>query len=260
MIKKHIWHIPSMDTKILEEIGLTKGEIKVYVALFELGASTSGPIARQAGVSPSKVYPILNKLSAKSLVGSVIRGKTRYFEAAGSEKLLGFLEQKKDEITSQQHELERFLPSLPMPKGAVTKAFLYEGLKSVKNMYNEILLKLGKGDTYLAYGISGSSSLRRSNAFFQDWQMRRGKKGIKGRIIYDYSAADIAKTRAKAPLTEVRVLPKDFKTPAGINVFGDTTAIILWIENPVLFMIENKEVADSFRQYFALMWKIAKEA
>ncbi len=249
-----------MDTKILEDIGLTPGEIKVYLALSALGSSTSGPIARKAGVSPSKVYPILEKLAKKSLAGSVIRGKTRHFEAAGPEKLLGILEQKKEEITVQQKELERFLPTLPVPKGAVTKAFLYEGIKSIKSMYNEILLKLKKGDTYLAYGISSSGSLRRANAFFQDWQVRRGRKGIKGKIIYDHAAADIARNRTKAPLTEVRILPKEFKTPAGINVFGDTTAIILWIENPVLFIIENREVADSFRQYFELMWKLARKA
>ena len=54
-----------MDTKILEDIGLTKGEIKAYLALLKLGQSSTGPIAKEANVSRSKLYVILDKLSKK---------------------------------------------------------------------------------------------------------------------------------------------------------------------------------------------------
>ena len=33
-----------MDTSVLEDLGLTGSEIKVYLSLLELGASTAGPI------------------------------------------------------------------------------------------------------------------------------------------------------------------------------------------------------------------------
>ncbi|GAG26288.1 unnamed protein product, partial [marine sediment metagenome] len=47
-----------MDTKILEEIGLTQGEIKTYLALLKLGSSSTGPIAKESQVSRSKLYSI----------------------------------------------------------------------------------------------------------------------------------------------------------------------------------------------------------
>ena len=247
-----------MDTTPLENIGLTRGESAVYIVLSELGPTTSGPIAKAAGVSPSKVYPILERLISKGLAGVVIRGKTKYFEAASPEKLLGFLEEKKSEISAHQETITSLLPKLLMKRKAGAKVFLYEGLRSIKNMYSEISLTLKKGDEYIAYGISGSDSLRKAHAFFQNWQVERGRKGIRGKIVYEYDARDIAKMRSKAPLTEVRVMPKNFKTPAGINVYGDTTAIILWIESPLLIIIESPEVADSFREYFKLIWLMAK--
>ena len=40
-----------MNLEILETIGLTKAEIKVYSALLELGSSTTGPIVEKSGAS-----------------------------------------------------------------------------------------------------------------------------------------------------------------------------------------------------------------
>ena len=49
----------AVKTELLEEIGLTKSEIKVYLALLELGSATSGPIVDKSGASSSKIYEIL---------------------------------------------------------------------------------------------------------------------------------------------------------------------------------------------------------
>ena len=56
-----------MDTKILTDIGLTQGEIKVYLALLKLGKSSTGPIANEAQISRSKLYSILDKLAKNIL-------------------------------------------------------------------------------------------------------------------------------------------------------------------------------------------------
>jgi len=36
-----------MDTSILEEIGLSKAEIKTYIAILHLGLTTAGKIAKE---------------------------------------------------------------------------------------------------------------------------------------------------------------------------------------------------------------------
>ena len=56
-----------MNLKILEEIGLTKGEIKVYLTLLKIGNTTSGRIINESGVSRSKVYDVLERLKQKGL-------------------------------------------------------------------------------------------------------------------------------------------------------------------------------------------------
>ena len=81
-----------MNTKILEDLGLTKGEVKVYLALIGLGETTSGPIVEQSGVSVSKVYQILNRLAKKGLSSHILKGKTKYFKAADPNRLLDYLQ------------------------------------------------------------------------------------------------------------------------------------------------------------------------
>ena len=68
-----------MNIEILKEIGFTQGEIKVYEALLEIGESTIGLISKTANVTPSKTYPILDKLLKKGLISKVKKGKVLYF-------------------------------------------------------------------------------------------------------------------------------------------------------------------------------------
>ena len=47
-------------------------------------------------------------------------------------------------------------------------------------------------------------------------------------------------------------------TPAEVNVYKDKTAIVLWGKNPIAFLIKSKDTAKSFKGYFDLLWKIAR--
>ena len=57
---------------------------------------------------------------------------------------------------------------------------------------------------------------------------------------------------------ETKFLPKEYSSPAVINIYGDKVVNVLWKEdNPICFMIINKDIADSYRKWFKLLWKTA---
>ena len=68
--------------ELLAEIGLTERESKVYLALLELGSTTTGPLVKKSEVPNSKVYEILESLQNKGLVSWITKGKTKYFQEA----------------------------------------------------------------------------------------------------------------------------------------------------------------------------------
>ena len=80
-----------MNPGSLENIGLTEGESKVYLALLRMRVSTIGNIIKEARVSNSKVYNILDRLSKKGLVGTVIIKNKRHFEAKDPSRLKEFI-------------------------------------------------------------------------------------------------------------------------------------------------------------------------
>ena len=69
-----------------------------------------------------------------------------------------------------------------------------------------------------------------------------------------------AKKRASSQkLVSGRILPKGFQSDSVVNIFGNKVAIVLFKERyPSAFLIENKEVANSFRKWFELLWKASK--
>ena len=93
-----------MNTQILEKIGFTKGEIKVYFSLLKLGNTSSGPIIKDSGIAGSKVYEILNKLKNKGLVSETIREKTKHFQASAPSRVLDYINSKEREIIWEKKE------------------------------------------------------------------------------------------------------------------------------------------------------------
>src|SRR3989338_3811687 len=101
-----------METKFLEDIGFTKGEIRVYLALLDVGRSTSGPVINKSEIARSKVYEILEKLKQKGLVTETIQRNIRHFQAAPPERIKDYIQEKEAELHQKELEFENYLPVL----------------------------------------------------------------------------------------------------------------------------------------------------
>src|SRR3989344_1905685 len=146
-----------MDTKILEELGLTLGEIKVYLALLKLGSSSTGPIAKESQVSRSKLYIILDKLEKKGLASHVEEKGVTYFQAAEPSKIKDYLKEKEETVKKLQQDFEKFLPQLEAfhkESGRVQRVSVYQGFKGIITAHEHIYVKLKKGEMYYYVGIS----------------------------------------------------------------------------------------------------------
>ncbi|RLE37752.1 hypothetical protein DRJ17_05875 [Candidatus Woesearchaeota archaeon] len=250
-----------MDTKNLEKIGLTEGEAKVYLALLNLGSSTIGKIIKEACVSNSKVYDILDRLSKKGLVGVVVVNNRKNFEAKDPSRLRELIELKEKGIQEEKQELEKLIPKLQQIQRYAEQpqeAEILQGTRGIKTFVELILNKLKKGDTFYILGAPREAN-EMLGAYFQDWHKRRVKKKIHCKILYNQDAKKWAKIRKKMPFTQVRFLPKEIKTPALIDISMDYVATILFGERPLCFVIKNKKISNSYISYFELLWKISKK-
>ena len=55
-------------------------------------------------------------------------------------------------------------------------------------------------------------------------------------------------------LTKVRYFSDGLVSPNWIDVFPESVLFGLVLPHPLAFVIRNREIADSFRGYFEVMW------
>jgi len=250
-----------MEEDALLNAGLTKGETRVYLTLLKIGESTVGPIAKNADVSLSKIYEILQNLIKKGIVSSIVKNNVKYFSASNPERIIDYLEKRKQEISNSEKKIKEILPFLKAIKDKEKKkeiATLYEGFKGIQTFYEEILRDIKKDEEILVFGIPKEPA-EKYEAYFLDWNKRRAKKKASVKLLFDYDVKELAKRRAKIKRTEVKYLPKEFKTPAWIFIFKDTVATIHITENPICVVIKDKNVAESYTNFFNILWKLAKK-
>ncbi|MFC1696839.1 helix-turn-helix domain-containing protein [Nanoarchaeota archaeon] len=241
-----------MNKKILEEIGLTKSEINVYLSLLELGSSSTGKIVDKSKVASSKIYEILDKLMQKGLASFIIKSGVKYFEAAPPERIMDYMKEKETKFNEQKQELKQILPELELKQKLAkykSEATIYKGIKGMETAYFNALKLLKANEEVLVIGAPSRS--KAMNRFFIKFNKERAKRKIKMRIIYNEAARGDERT-LNNPLSEIKYTPEI--TPASIDIFNDRVIISPEAKEPLSIVIDSKEVAESFRVQFEKSW------
>lgn len=245
-----------INTSSLEDIGLTKAQIKVYLALLELGETTSGPIIKKSQLQNSVVYNALSQLIEQGLVTFVIKGKTKYFSPADPKNLIRFIEDKKEKI---EDLIPQLLAKQKLAKQKQT-ASIFLGWKGIYNAFNFILETLPKGSEYIAFAAGFEEQYtEESKQFFREFQKKRDLMKYKVKLITNESARQQVKKYeyySKFSKPEYRFVPD--LAPLGVIIFGDNVMNVSFGEHPVAIINTSKQIAESYRHFFYSMWKIAK--
>ncbi len=250
-----------MDTRILQKIGLTEGETKVYLALLQIGSTTTGPIVDAAKVSRSKIYHILVRLIEKGLVTSIIKANTKYFQAADPQRLLDFLNTREKELQENKKEVLFLIPQLQLHKKMAVEeeAEIYHGIEGIKTARELALKVLKKGDTFYCLAAN-KINLQALQVYWHDFHKRRAKIGIFAKyLIQEDSRQKMgfgSDYKDQNLLIESRYL--DHAGPVHIDIFGDYVVTCIMRGTYTSFLIKNKYVADYYRDYFEKAWKVAK--
>jgi len=237
-----------VDNKILQDLGLTESEASVYLALLELGPSLAGSISRKTGIHRRNIYDITERLIKKGLIGYIVKNNRRLFEAANPERL-------KEIIDEKQQSLEEFMPDLTLlykKTKEKQETNFYKGIEGLKTVFQDQLEIEGKDREILILGAS-QSAFEILPFYFKWYDKDRVKNKIKVRIIAS------EKLNKKIPLSEIRYLPQKYANPLAINIYKNKVAIILWKKEPISIVIKEKEIADSYKKYFELMWRVARK-
>ena len=241
--------------EILEDIGLSKKEIRVYLALLRLGEETASRISEVSDLNRVTTYGLLKSLSEKGFCSSYEKNKVQYYRPASPDSILGLLEEKKKRfglVVSHLKQQEKKIIEKP-------EVAIFEGKKGIASLMALILDDSEKKKEVRGYGnVSAGEKTIAQQSFY--WRKTRLEKKIKMRAVSNSSGdAEHKEAKGWGKMTEVRIL-KDLEGNNTYTIIAENLLgyFVPGIE-PIGIMIKNKDVVEKEKFNFEILWKKAKK-
>ena len=233
----------------LKQIGLNDKESQVYLALLELEDALVSEISEKTKINRSLLYSILEELADKGIVTYILKNNVRYYRAAEPSKILSMIKEK-------EKVLESILPdliSMHKPRKNKPVVEILEGKEGIKTILNDVLRQRqewfafnvpGKGPEILGPTVHGFENERQKNRINLNVICVNTEQGKKR-----------GKEFAKMKYTKVKYAAEPYESPASNWIYGDRIVIIFWYkEFPFAIRIIDKNLAESYKNYFKALW------
>lgn len=236
--------------KLLEQLGLSKNEIKVYLALLKINTGLITDIANTANLPRQTVYRAIPSLIEKKLIHTSPKGKRQEYTASEPVKI-------KSLVDKLRFDVDELLPDLNdlydnKTKTAPTTKVL-TGSPGITYVLNDILSTLKHGGAYYRY--SSIDNIDRTNKYLPKYFRRnRDQKDL---IRYVITNNSNLKRKAKKNKRFVKAINEEFQL-FDYNImqiiYGNKVGIIDY-NTETSVIIESKNIANFQRKVFLSLFQ-----
>jgi sugar-specific transcriptional regulator TrmB len=247
----------------LTKYGLDTDEAKIYLYLLENSAKSALTISRESQLARTKVYRILDKLTAKGLVTHEVKSAGLRFLAESPQKLALLLAKQTKSVAqleSQHAHLVSELENLAKEyASAGSEVRYYTGLDGLKQVTQN---SLAAKKQLLVFELNQDMSK------FIDYDFAEEiRRGLVKQKITTFQLTNLPKV---LPYTQVTTLisdywrvkhvsPKDFKIDFEVLIYNDVYALYTYQHGEAFCVeIHNPYLAKMQRQLFKFVWKRAE--
>lgn len=239
---------------VLEEIGLSPNESKIYETLLLTGRTSINTLSVEANVHRRNVYDSIAKLVKKGLVTEEFVAGTKFVRPIHPSRLLDIVKEKETKVNFILPRLEDLFER----KKQTEEAVIYRGMEGVKNYLKDIL---EVNEPFYSWGAKGFWMDERLKYFVPKFDQQRIKQGIHFKHIFDWEVKQFAPEILKLRMNEFKFLPKEYSSLMSIDFFGDHVVTFYGVgpgrlsDDQVQFSVVSQKIADGYRKYFDFMWK-----
>lgn len=245
--------MPEETNELLEELGLSKKEIIVYLTLLKLGEATASRVSEAADLNRITTYMILKSLKEKSFSSIYIKGNVQYFKPRKPEQILTLLDEKKE-------RLKILLPLLKSQEKIITsptEASILEGKTATSIMFDAIIEEAKKTKYAILYG-NYTAAQRAGRHYASRFRRVRLLHKIKIDAVLDsLQELDVGKNIEWQKLSKWKENSILSKTNVLVMAAGDTVGYMLPKGEFTTILIKNKDIADREMFFFNLLRKDA---
>lgn len=235
----------------LHELGLSDNEIEVYLVLLKAGPLSSYELSQKTNLNRGYLYELLKKLHEKGIVSEVAEGGKKRYQATSPDQLAAILELKLE-------NLRKILPSLKKIENISkeeTKINMYRGKYCYKTLLQDILATLTENSEIYIFGIDEQKGMDAEPLYLKRYFSLAQRKHIFEKVIIKKGT----KKLSEAKNTHYKFLSADYIGKVPYFIYGEKVALLTLSEPLNCIIIEDKEIAQTYRKQFEVFWKMAKE-
>ncbi len=245
--------MPTDIRQTLVKLGLTDSEAKVYLAMLKLGEAGAQTISREAKISRTATYEIVEALQKKGLVSEILKGKKAVFAAEDPEKLEAYFEYRLKDINTELETLRRITPELRVMQGGGDKSRVrfFTGEEGLRALYRDVelvapreLLELSNIDTVYQYLTPQLLEGARTVINYDRTRVKMLHRGQLQRHSKNVQFRDLAQ--------EVG----DFQ--GDLWIYANRIAYINYVTRLEVVIVDNQIFADTMRALFMSAWNGSK--
>src|SRR5690606_29009364 len=166
---------------LLRQLGLTDGEVALYLLLLERADATPGELTKLSGLKRGDTYNKLYDLKQKGLVAEFTRNNKKHFRAEDPRKLEEYVAERDRQLHTLKAELELVLPQA-VSKFTLTQnrpgVSVFEGKEGLERTLAD---SLGAQTEILSY-VDHAAVQRYAADINRDFVRQRKRLGKKKRI------------------------------------------------------------------------------
>jgi len=235
--------------------GLSRAEAEVYVYLLQkTGESGGSKIAIGAGMHRQYVYIALEKLISIGLVEAVTFGKHKKYKAHSPLEIEKITRKRSIEATDLARELNKI--------SAIHNDQDFEvlqGAKQIQQYEMDYAYESDEGSEEFIIGGEAKGFRDVMGDQLEEYLSEKNRKGIKVRYIgNENEREEYTKSIGLLPNQESRFM-KDM--PQGVThmvIRQDTVLFFSFLTPPLVYVIKSEAVARDYKQFFMMLWNMAK--
>lgn len=247
--------------KLLENVGLSTMERKVYVLLLQKGESAASVLAAKLLLPRTSVRRALDVLCERNLVTKIYKKNTQFYMALHPERLKNLVVkdiESKKQVLDQLGNSMSVLSSWFKNDNSVPKFRLFEGKEQVLEAFNMSLFKEGVDEIliFTSYGFLNDPIVRKNDDEF--FMKMRIEKEIKARVLVEQNEVSVGmQLNVESELRQRKLLPVDFELPGNIHIYGDR---VLYFDisddgEYTALLFEGGMISKTMKSLFEFVWK-----
>lgn len=251
---------------LFKKVGLSRTEVKCYLASLALGPAMVSEIANTVRINRANAYGALKRLAEYGLIEREITPKGARIHTTPFEQLQTFAQAYQKRAIKLRWRIEDIIPKLSaLVKNHVEKpqVLVYEGVKAIHAMINRTLTVPVGSEILQVCLFSGRDDIVTPEYSKENYIPQRIKRDCLMRLLCPKTPLyqSVAKND-HADIRRTRFLPREYTSEdnlTSIHIYGNEIALYWRAPDPRGMTIKSNKIASTMRILFNIAWDIAEK-